>query len=78
MQRWITILVCVICAAAGTVQAAAVEPNAEAAEAARDLLGAAGIKAGSPYYVLHPGSGGQWKCWPSSCFRCWRRRWPCG
>jgi ADP-heptose:LPS heptosyltransferase len=45
-----------------------IRPNAEAAEAARDLLGAVGINADSPYYVLHPGSGGQWKCWPSSCF----------
>jgi ADP-heptose:LPS heptosyltransferase len=45
-----------------------IRPNAEAAEAARNLLGMVGIDAGSPYLVLHPGSGGQWKCWPASCY----------
>jgi ADP-heptose:LPS heptosyltransferase len=42
--------------------------NAEAVEAARNWLGVVEMDARSPYYVLHPGSGGRWKCWPPSCF----------
>ncbi|MFQ5912549.1 MAG: glycosyltransferase family 9 protein [Nitrospinota bacterium] len=52
----------------GEERAPEIRPTSENIGDARIMIGRLGLENNASYFVLHPGSGGRWKCWPPSCF----------